>query len=59
MYLGQPYEIDANQYAYEKVKLILGDSQELEELRDFWMPKEKISYSEYEDFYNKIDNLVK
>lgn len=59
MYLGQPYEIDANRYAYEKVKLILGDSQELEELRDFWMPKEKILDSEYEALYNRIDNLVK
>ena len=32
LYLGQPYERDANDFAYEKVKELLGYSPELQEL---------------------------
>ena len=58
MYLGQPYEIDANKYAYEKVKAIEGNSAELEELYAFWTPKREIPNSAYTDLYSKIDELL-
>ena len=35
LYLGQPYEREANDFAYEKVKALLGNSPELQELHAF------------------------
>lgn len=43
LYLGQPHERDANDFAYERVKALLGASQELQELLAFWTPKKPIS----------------
>lgn len=54
-YLGQPYELDANTYAYEKVKEICGDSQKLGELYSFWMPPKPLSDEEYMKIYSEID----
>ncbi len=58
IYLGQPYEADANQYAYESVKRLLGDSPELDELYAFWTPKRNIPVKEYEDLYSEIDAVL-
>lgn len=56
MYLWQPYEVDANEYACKKVKEIFGDTPELEELHSFWIPKTEIQGSEYENLYSIIDD---
>ena len=37
-YLSLPYEVDANTFAYEQVKNLCGDSMELQELYNAWMP---------------------
>ena len=58
-YLGQPYELDANQFAYEQVEKILGPSKNLNELYAFWMPRAKLPDAEYMKIYQKIDEMVK
>ena len=58
MYLGQPYERDANDFAYEKVKALLGDSPELQELHAFWTPKKAIEDQAYEELYLQIDKMI-
>lgn len=58
MYLGQPYEMDANTFAYEQVKSLLGDSHELQALYSFWMPKASISDDVFRDIYCKIDRAI-
>ena len=47
LYLGQPYERDANDFAYEKVKELLGDSPEPQVLHAFWTPKKPIADQVY------------
>ena len=54
-YLSLPYEMDANAFAYEKVKELCGDSAELRELYGFWMPKERMAYPELETLFRRID----
>ena len=54
-YLGQPYELDANQFAYERVNAILGPSEELDKLHAFWTPEVKLSDAEYRKIYHEID----
>ncbi len=54
-YMSLPYEIDANLFAYEKAKEICGDSVELQELLDSWIPKDRLDYSEYEKLFRCID----
>lgn len=58
LYLGQPYEREANDFAYEKVKALLGDSPELQELHAFWTPKKPISDQVYEELYRQIDEIT-
>ena len=58
IYLGQPYEVDANRYAYEKVKSIFGNSEELKKLFSFWVPEKCLEDKKYEELYDKIDNLI-
>lgn len=58
LYLGQPYERDANDFAYEKVKELLGDSPELQELHAFWTPKKPIADQAYEELYRQIDEMI-
>lgn len=55
MYLGQPYERDANDFAFERVKALVGDAPGLRELYAFWMPKRKVTDEMYEALYDKID----
>ena len=59
LYLGQPYEEDANEYAYEQVKALLGDSLELDKLRAFCAPKRAVSEREYELIYAEIDEKAR
>lgn len=58
-YLGQPYELDANTFAYEQVKKLYGDSEELRELYRSWLPKTPITEKEYEEIYAEIDEKIK
>ena len=58
LYLGQPYEVDANTFAYESVKEIYGDSEELKKLYRFWNPEQPILDEEYNAIYLKIDGNI-
>lgn len=55
VYLGQPYEADANRDAYEQVKRIFGDSDALRTLYAFWTPKQRVSEEAYAAYYDLID----
>lgn len=57
MYLGQPYEKDANSFAYSRVSALLGDSRELQELHSLWVPKGQTTDEMYRDLYDKIDSF--
>ena len=57
-YLGQPYELDANSYAYEQVKKCCGPSQELQKLYSFWTPKRQLRDEEYMELYKTIDRKI-
>lgn len=57
-YLGQPYELDANQFAYEAVRKILGPSETLDKLYAFWIPQTKLSDAEYQNIYHEIDEKL-
>ena len=57
-YVNLSYELDANAFAYEKVKGICGDTLELQELYAFWMPKEKFDYNEYQKLFCRIDTML-
>ena len=59
VYLGQPYEVDANRYAYEKVRTLFGDSEELRRLYDFRMPNRHVPDDEYAAYYAMIDEKAK
>lgn len=59
LYLGQPYEVDANTYAYERAKELYGDSKDLRELFDFWMPHQPIPEEEYDAIFAMIDEKIK
>lgn len=58
VYLGQPYEMDANTFAYEKVSSLLGDSPGLRALYSFWMPKAAISEDTFRKIYGEIDKAT-
>ena len=57
-YLSIPYEVDANRYAYQKVKIICGDSPELRKLYQFWMPKTVWQYEDYRKLFLIIDGKI-
>ena len=58
VYMSLPYEVDANAYAYEKAKELCGDSAELTELYKFWVPAERLDYSEHQKVFARIDQCV-
>ena len=58
IYLGQPYEVDANTYAYEQVKKIYGDSDELRQLYAFWTPSQPVQEALYHSIYDMIDDKL-
>ncbi len=57
-YLSLPYELDANAFAYERAKTICVNSNQLQELYRFWMPKEKIDYGELKMLFFRIDQSL-
>lgn len=59
LYVSQPYEMDANKYAYKKVSEVMGFSKELEQLYHSWIPKRRISNETFRSIYKEIDNGYK
>ena len=59
LYISQPYEMDANKYAYKKVCEVVGFSKELEQLYHRWIPKRRISNETYRLIYKEIDKSIK
>lgn len=57
-YMSLPYEIDANNFAYQRVKQICGDSADLQGLYEAWTPKVIWKYEEYDKLFRKIDREV-
>ena len=55
LYLGQPYEADANSFAYEQTKNLLGPSERLETLKNFWLPASPLPAETYREIYSLID----
>ena len=58
VYLGQPYEMDANTFAYEEVSSLLGDPPGLRALYSSWMPKAAISEDTFREIYEEIDRGI-
>ena len=58
MYLGQPYEQDANAFAFERTKEWTGDAKELRELYAFWSPRKQIAPEAYENLFARIDKAI-
>lgn len=58
MYLGQPYEQDANAFAFEKTKECTGDAEGLRELYAFWSPRKHIAPEAYENLFAQIDKAI-
>ena len=59
LYSSQPYEMDANEYAYKKVSEVMGFSKDLEQLFHSWVPKRRISNETYRLIYKEIDKDIK
>ena len=57
-YLSLPYEIDANAFAYRRVKDMCGDSPELCSLYGLWTPLERLEYGEFRRLFGRIDALT-
>ena len=57
-YMSLPYELDANSFAYERVKDICGNTDELQSLYSFWIPAEKMDYVELHDLFIRIDTAT-
>ena len=57
-YLSLPYEMDANTFAYEKVRLMLGDIAELKELAEFYILKDKLEYNTIKSIFEQIDEKI-
>lgn len=58
LYLGQPYEVDANTFAYESVRALYGESEGLRRLYTFWMPGHPVSDDRYRAIYARIDEAI-
>lgn len=58
IYLSLPYEMDANVFAYQKVKEICGDSHELQELYCQFIPDRVVDYLQLQELFQKIDAAV-
>lgn len=59
LYLGQPYEVDANSFAYEQTKSIYGDSESLKKLYGFWIPRQPIPSEVFDSVFALIDKKTK
>jgi len=58
IYLGLPYEVDANEFAAQRVKAFCGDSPALRQLRDCWRPKRIWSNEDYRRLFREIDESI-
>ena len=58
-YLSLPYEVDANDFAYEQVKAICSDSPELRELYNAWIPEKRWTYEALKALFCQIDRAMK
>ena len=59
LYINLPYEKDANMFAYRKVREIVGNSKELNELYAFWLPECNLEITDYEKIFKIIDENCK
>lgn len=59
IYLGQPYEVDANKYAYERVMMIFGDSEGLQKLYESWLPSCPVPNEIYDSVFALIDEKIR
>ena len=59
LYLGQPYEVDANTFAYECTKSIYGGSEPLKKLYEFWTPHQPMPHEIYDSIFALIDERLK
>lgn len=57
-YLGLPYEVDANRFAYAKVCACCGDSEELKGLLARNSPEYDMSAEEYRALFRRIDEAL-
>lgn len=58
-YQSLPYEMDANEYACERVKACMPEcGKQIEALCRFWLPREVISEKELEEMFARIDQAV-
>ena len=57
-YMSLPYELDANIFAYEKTRELCGDTEALQQLYGFWVPKEKMNYWEHKALFDRIDSVL-
>ena len=55
IYLGQPYKVDANNYAYEQAKTLYGDSEELRKLFEFWKPRDIVPNEVYTPSFDRVE----
>ena len=59
VYENMPYELDANLYARDTVKLLLPDYQsDVDALFCSWLPRERISEKELYSIFHQIDNSI-
>lgn len=57
-YLSLPYELDANAFAYERVKALCGDTAELQRLYACWMPRRRLDYDELKKLFRRIEEAL-
>ncbi len=57
-YLSLPYELDANTYAYQTVKEIIGNTAALQELASRWIPAKPLPAEELERLFCLIDRSI-
>lgn len=57
-YKNLPYEIDANDYAYNRVTSELGNNEELKNLYNLFKPKVIWKYEKLKEVFSLIDELI-
>ncbi len=58
-YLSLPYEIDANQFAYQQVVKWCGGSTALQTLYQSWLPEKAVDHHELQRVFCRIDDAIK
>ena len=54
-YMGIPYEMDANAFAYEKTREVCGDLPQLRRLYESWLPEKAWTDEVYRRLFARID----